>query len=269
MRGGRANNALRPVADTMWSDVGDMLRRAPGTYSMCVCDAHGNQHYGLREHAVRSAASLIKVPLAAAVLDAAAQDHVPFTLNTTVVLNEAERVEGTGGVDTAPAGTPKTVRELIGHALRESDNTASNLLIKLVGMERVNEWLAVRGLQTRLRRMFVDFDALAAGHDNTTTAADMCTILAHVLQHRQYALLLDDLQHSLGDGKLEAGVPPGVPIAHKVGDLPHVEHDAGIVFAPVSTYIVVVLGVDLLDVEVARRTIAQVSRMVWNIMKNP
>ena len=247
----------------MWHDLHQLLRSTPGAWSVCVWDAGGRQCYGYHEHVVRSAASLIKVPLAAAVLDVAAQAHAFFDLNTTLALNEADRVEGTGGLDTAPAGTTKTVRVLISHALRESDNTASNLLIKLIGRERVNEWLGARGLHTRLRRKFIDFEALAAGHDNTMTASDMCAIFGQVLQEARYAPLIEDLRHAVGDGKLEAGVPPGVPIAHKVGDLPGVEHDAGIVFAPNGAYIVAVLGVDLPDVEAARRTIADVSQIVW------
>lgn len=247
----------------MWHELDQLFHSAPGTYSACVCDALGRQRYGYHQHALRSAASLIKVPLAATVLNAVAEAGASFALHTTVVLGEADRVEGTGGVDTAPAGTIKTVRELISHALRESDNTASNLLIKLVGMKRVNEWLEAHGLQTRLRRKFVDFEALAAGRDNTTTASDMCAIFGQLLQPARYAPLLDDLRQSVGNGKLEAGLPPGVALAHKIGDLPGVEHDAGIVFAPDGAYIIAVLGVDLPDVEAARRTIADVSRIVW------
>jgi beta-lactamase class A len=246
----------------MWHDLDQLLLTAPGAWSVCVWGAAGRQRYGLNEHAVRSAASLIKVPLAIAVLDALVA-QAAFALDTPVVLREADRVDGTGSVDTAPAGTIKTVRELIGHALRESDNTASNLLIDLVGMERVNGWLASHGLRTRMRRKFMDFDALAAGRDNTTSASDMCAIMQHVLQHERYATLLHDLQRSVGDGKLEAALPPDVPLAHKVGDLPSVEHDAGIVFAPNGAYIIAVLGVDLPDVKAGRRMIADVSRVVW------
>ena len=249
----------------MWHKLDQLLHTAPGTYSVCVWDAAGRQRYSLHEHAVRSAASLIKVPLAIAVLDTIVA-QAAFGLDTPIMLREADRVDGTGGVDAAPAGTSKTVRELIGHALRESDNTASNLLIELVGIERVNGWLQAHGLHTRLRRKFMDFDALAAGRDNTTSASDMCAIMQHVVQHERYALLLHDLQRSVGNGKLEVGLPLGVPIAHKVGDLPGVEHDAGIVFTPRGVYIIAVLGVELPDVEGARRTIVEVSRVVWEMM---
>jgi beta-lactamase class A len=246
----------------MWHELNSLLDRAPGAYSVCVWDAAGQQIYAYSEQVVRSAASLIKVPLVMAVLDAVAEGSVLCSLNTQLTLVEADRVEGPGGFDTAPAGTTKTVRQLIGHALRESDNTASNLLIDVVGFARVNHWLQARELRARLRRKFMDFDALAAGRDNITTARDMCAML-YQLQQPQYASLLEDLRSAVGDRKLEAGLPPNVSIAHKVGDLPGVEHDAGIVFGPHGAYIVAALGVDLPDVETGRRTIAAVSRMIW------
>lgn len=245
-----------------WAALTALLDDAPGEYSLCVCDADGRQRYGYHEQTVRSSASLIKVPLALALLQA----QPPLDLDATVTLDAAVRVEGSGTFDTAPDGTVATLHQLIGYALRESDNTASNLLIAALGMERVNAYLAALGLhQTRLRRRFMDYTALAAGHDNTTTAAEMCALLQQ-LHRPQFATLLDHLRHAVGDGKLEAGLPAGTPIAHKVGDLPGVEHDAGIVFAPGEPYSVAALSVDLPDVERGRRTIAAASGLIWQLM---
>ncbi|HEX6288869.1 MAG TPA: serine hydrolase [Herpetosiphonaceae bacterium] len=247
-----------------WSDITALLNAAPGDYSVCVWSARGAQLYGYQEDIVRSAASLIKVPLAMAVY--AAQESMPaFAMQTALTLNEADRVEGEGSLDRAPAGTIKTVRELVAHALIESDNTASNLLIDRLGFEQVNQFIGQLGLETRLRRKFMDFAALAAGRDNTTTAREMCAIFYHLVQQR-YAEVLEFLGQSVGDQKLEAGLPPGTPLAHKVGDLPGVEHDAGIVFAPHEPYIVAALSVELPDVESGRHTIAQASRLIWELM---
>jgi beta-lactamase class A len=245
---------------TEWHEVTVLLDQAPGDYSLCVWNAHGEQMYGYREQVERSAASLIKVPLALAIY--ASQG---LNLDTSVTLTEADRVEGEGSFDLAPAGTSKTIRELVAHSLIESDNTASNLLIDGVGFEQVNQLLERLGLATRLRRKFMDFAALEAGRDNTTTAQDMCAIFLYLVRQR-YAELLDFLGQSVCDHKLDAGLPPGTLLAHKVGDLPGVEHDAGIIFATPEPYIVTALSVNLPDVETGRRTIAQASGMIWALM---
>ena len=244
-----------------WKTIEELLHAAPGDFSVCVWNGQGEQLYGYGEQVVRAAASLIKVPLAMAVVDA----YPAIDLDTQIVLDEAARVEGDGSFDTAPAGTVKTIRELIGHALIESDNTASNLLIEQVGFQRVNQLLESLNLNTRMRRKFMDLDAVAAGRDNTTTAVDMCAIFLQ-LQQSRYALVLGLLKQAIGKGKIEAGLTPDVVVAHKVGDLPHVEHDVGIVFGPSQAYILAVLGIGLPEPDSGKRVIATVSRLVWELM---
>lgn len=250
----------------MWNAITPVLDGAPGAYSLCVCSADGDRLWGYEDRVLRSAASLIKVPLAMATIDLLGD------LDALVPFDPADRVEGDGPFDLPAAGMPRagrdrvSIRELLTHALTRSDNTASNMLIEQVGIERVNAWIAQRDLETRLRRPFMDFAALAAGRDNATSAADMCALLAE-LQQPRYVALLDLLRRAVGDGKLEAGLPPGTPLAHKVGNLddPIVEHDAGIVWTPRGPYIIAALAVDLPDVATGRNTIAQVSRMVWEL----
>lgn len=242
-------------------DLTGLLDSAPGDYSVAVMHSDGELIYGYADQFVRSAASLIKVPIAMSIIDAA------IDLDRIVTLTEADRVDGDGAFDQAPVGTQTTIRDLLAHSLIESDNTASNLLIDQIGMAGVNGWIDRIGLRhTRLRRAFMDFAALAAGRDNTTTAAEMCALFHRLLDPR-YADLIQLLMRAVGDGKLEAGVPVGIPIAHKVGNLddPIVEHDAGIVFAP-QPYIVALLAVDPPSVEVGRQTLAQASRIIWEMM---
>jgi beta-lactamase class A len=62
--------------------------------------------------------------------------------------------------------------------------------------------------------------------------------------------------------RLPVGLPPGVPIAHKTGNLPGLAHDAGIVYAPEGPYIVVVLTEDLWDVERGYAVIHDLARQV-------
>lgn len=247
-----------------WAALHSLLDHATGAWSACVCDGTGVQRWGYGEHIVRSAASLIKVPLAMAALDTARLEHF-------VQLRAADCVEGEGPLDRQPGHAQPalhaqvTIERLIAYALIYSDNTAANALIDQVGMDAVNALLHEFGLQTRLRRKFMDYAARAAGRDNITTAADMCALL-HKLRQPRYATLLNMLHQAVDRGKLEAGLPPGTKIAHKIGDLPDVEHDAGIVFGPQGAYIVAVLGVDLDDVVQGRRTIAEASRLIWQIM---
>ncbi|WP_255222755.1 serine hydrolase, partial [Shouchella clausii] len=55
-----------------------------------------------------------------------------------------------------------------------SDNTATNLIIELLGIEKINQLFKDLGFNnTSLNRKMMDFEALKNGIDNTTTARDM------------------------------------------------------------------------------------------------
>jgi beta-lactamase class A len=198
---------------------------------------------------------------------AATQGDRRIDLEREIILREKDRVAGDGRFDQAPAGARRTVRELIAHTIRESDNTAGNLLIDTIGMARVNEWMEAapyRLQATRLRRHFMDFAAVAAGQENVTTAREMCILFTALLdQQAVFAPILQWLTESPYDDKLVAGIPSDVVVAHKTGDLPGIEHDAGIVYAATTPYIVVLLSAALPAPEVGKTTLAVASRLIY------
>ena len=253
-----------------WTELDQLLDAAPGAWSACVQLLDGTPVYDYAADIVRPSASLIKVPLAMAlVASSRRQGHEGVDLQVTETLCEVDRVEGDGTFDGAPAGTSRTRWELIGHMLRESDNTAGNLLIRAIGMDTVNRFLAGPLLclsTTRLRRHFMDFAAAAAGEENLITAREMCRILTLLAAEPEYACLREWLTQSPYDERLVAGVPTGIAVAHKVGDLTGVEHDAGIVYAPHVPYIVTMLSVDLPAPGDGNRTIAGASRLIYTLM---
>jgi len=62
--------------------------------------------------------------------------------------------------------------------LAVSDNDATNVIASFVGFDRVNGLAAELGLhQTVMRRLMMDTEAVAAGRENFTSAADLATLL--------------------------------------------------------------------------------------------
>jgi beta-lactamase class A len=81
-------------------------------------------------------ASMVKVPVAMAVLRAV--ERGDFTLGTTLRLRAADYVDGAGPTNARPVGAALSVRYLIEQMIVHSDNTASDMLIDLVGVHAVN-----------------------------------------------------------------------------------------------------------------------------------
>ncbi|RYF30223.1 MAG: serine hydrolase [Comamonadaceae bacterium] len=81
-------------------------------------------------------ASMVKVPVAIAVLRGIERNQ--FTLDTNVTLRASDYVDGAGPTSRYAVGTPLTVRFLLEQMMVLSDNTATDMLIDLVGLAEVN-----------------------------------------------------------------------------------------------------------------------------------
>ena len=81
-------------------------------------------------------ASTVKVPIAIAVMRKIEQDEL--TLDSPVELLASDYVDGAGLTNGYAPGKVLSVRFLLDQMLIHSDNTASDMLIRVVGIERVN-----------------------------------------------------------------------------------------------------------------------------------
>ncbi len=85
-------------------------------------------------------ASSVKVPVALAVLRAV--ERGDFTLDTPLRVRASDYVDGAGATNARPVGAPVSVRFLLEQMIIYSDNTASDMLIDLVGLHAVNALVA-------------------------------------------------------------------------------------------------------------------------------
>lgn len=95
------------------------------------------------------AASTIKAFVLLALLEGVQAGRLE--LEDELPLRDADKVPGSGVLKTLSAGRPYTLRDLATLMITVSDNTATNMLIGLLGVEAVNETCARHGWQrTRL-----------------------------------------------------------------------------------------------------------------------
>lgn len=80
--------------------------------------------------------SAVKVPIAVAVLQGV--DAGEHSLDDELTLEASDKVDGSGDLVWQDNGVAYSVRTLLNEMLIESDNTAANMLIRLVGEDRLN-----------------------------------------------------------------------------------------------------------------------------------
>ena len=214
---------------------------------------------------VFSSASLIKVPILLAVLDHLENQNQ--SISQMVKITPDNRVEFS--VLTELEAEEATLHELLVWMIIVSDNTATNVLIDLLGFEKLNQYFIKIGLRhTRIRRKMMDFVQLESGFDNTTTAKDMALLFTAIyrgelLSKKHSELVINILSRQRITDSLKRYIADDIKIAHKTGSLETVEHDVGIVFTEKNDYIIGVFVTEHTNNEEAKQIIGKISRIIY------
>lgn len=232
-------------------------------------DTAGGSSVGYRADERFAFASTNKAFIAAAVLDAA----------STADLDEVVHYDRGDLLAYAPVTSRHvdegmTVRALVDAAVRESDNTAANLLVeRLGGVDGVTRWLRGIGDRvTRVDRVEPELNTAVPGDPRDTTtpaqsAADLRSVLVgDALGADDRALLRSAMAGTTtGDGTIRAGVPGGWSVADKTGTASYgVRNDIALVRPPGRDPVVIVVFTthDREDAEPSDVVVAAATRLV-------
>ena len=190
-----------------------------------IVDLTSGDRFAHLETSTLPTASTIKLALVYELFKQVEEGRI--RLEDTLVLDRAKAVGGTGVL--ADLGTPTlSIRDYAVLMVRLSDNTATNVLIDRLGMEKIAQRLQALGLTaTKLRRHMMDTAAARRGDENVSTPAEIARLL-QTLQKMPDAIALLKMSK---ENRLRRGLPPDVEAADKSGELDGVRVDAGIVFA--------------------------------------
>jgi beta-lactamase class A len=162
-----------------------------------------------------------------------------------------------------------SLRDLAVAMILQSDNTAANILIDRLGMDAINKRSAGLGLRdTRLRRRMIDIDAARRGDENTSTPADLATMM--LAFHNGVGLSVQSKKAAVEilekpkASPISTGVPKEVLVASKPGELEGVRADAGIVYVPGRPYVFVVMGTFLRETDDIERPLQDLARASYD-----
>ena len=232
------------------------------------------------EREVFHAASTMKVPVMLGIFEAASRgalrpDQPVRVHNEFTSIYDGSRYALEPREDSDPElyeliGRQLPLEELVRRMIVRSSNLATNVVIELIGAERVMALMKEIGAHDiRVLRGVEDDKAYHAGMNNTVTAYDLMLIFRALGESRiispeaslQMTGILTAQEHNDG---IPAGLPEGTRVAHKTGSITRISHDAGLIFAPdASSYVLVVLTRGFPKNSQAEKVIASISRAVW------
>ncbi len=227
-------------------------------------------------------ASVFKLPLAVEVLSRV--DSGSLNLDAMLEVAAKDRAPGSGLLQMMfkqPRVT-LSVLSLIELMLVVSDNSAADILLKLVGgTEAVNERMRLLGfpailLDRSAAQLIADFDAdanqFASDFRDNATAEALTGLLAAIWQGKALhpdtaTLLLESMGRcQTGPERLPGILPRGTEVAHKTGSMVFVANDMGIITLPDHSHIAITVlskrpGVAEADQD---RTIAEIARLSYD-----
>ena len=259
----------RERVDKVLGEVRQKIEDYPGVAGVYVRDLDGGYGYGVRPDEQYFSASIIKVPVMVAVYRKVERGELEFSQH--VEIKEEDWAAGAGWLQWEEAGTRQTVGDLLVLMMTQSDNVATNALIRLVGgADHVNEVASALGAEDTLLYQKVSSERGAVpALDNRTTPRDMAAMLQKIADgeaasEKSCGYMIDLMHMNELDWWLDAGLPAGVDAANKAGWLYKVYGDVGIVEYQDRRYVVAILSKHgSATVDEGQVLIEDLSRIVW------
>jgi beta-lactamase class A len=223
-------------------------------------------------------ASVFKIPVAIAVLRSV--DAGTLSLDTTVEIRPEDRREWGPLNDHWTPGMTVSVARMLDVMLVESDNTATDRLISMIGgppaVQRALDALGLAGISVSLdekemgNAMRKDLAAFEAGAWNGATPEAMAALLSRLFRGELLSKagterLLDAMRRCrTGKMRLRAGLPAGTEVFDKTGTAGSCANDVGIVRLPDGSHVVIAVFVRGGGDGAAREAaIARLARAAW------
>ena len=232
-----------------WADLkkalSDEIVSFEGEAGIVIKDLDRDWQFSWNEDRLIPSASLAKIPIMTACFYAAEEKEIG--LQDRVKLKSSHKVSGSGVLKSKPSGSVYTIEELIEFMVNFSDNTATNILIDLLGFGYLNTRFTEMELDnTNLARKMMYFKQRKKGIENYTTARDMACILERMYRGQICSSFVSEkclelLKNQKYNDRIPRKLPEGTLVAHKTGLERGVCHDVGIVFTGEGDYSICVL----------------------------
>ncbi len=244
-----------------------VAERLDGVLGFAIKDLSTGETFEHNADLVFPAASSIKLAVLLELMRQAQEGKL--SLDEKHTIRRTETVGGDPILYMLGDGTvTMTLRDLATLMVVLSDNSATNIVIDRVGMDKINAGMARLGLaQTRLRRHMIDLEAARRGNETVSTPRELMTLLEKIRDRQAldsaHTKEYLDLLRLPKDSLFNKALPRTVAIADKPGALDAVRCDAGIVEIQGHPFVMSVMATYLASNEDGEQAIEKVARLAY------
>ena len=217
------------------ADLKGIINSSPSLTGLMAIDLTSGETIGINSDLIFTQASAIKIPILMEVYKQAHEKK--FALTDIKPLQQINTVAGSGILNAMTDPVNLSIRNYCMLMIGLSDNSATNMLIELVGMKNVtNTMLSLGFSNTRLQRKMIDQPASLRNEENISTPADAAKILKLLFDGKFIDAatsneIVSMLQKNpIENSKIATGVPGNVKIAFKTGGMGGVSTEWAIVY---------------------------------------
>jgi beta-lactamase class A len=167
-------------------------------------------------------------------------------------------------------GERRTLAQLSELMITVSSNLAANLLIDRLGIANIRARMHSLGADAmNVRRGLEDTKAFQQGLNNTTTANALLKIMDAIARGEAVDAaasrqMVEVLSRQTDNDEIPAGLPAGLRIAHKTGQITKIQHDAAIVYAR-RPFVLVILTRGIDDPIRSAALMAQIAHQLYGV----
>src|SRR5262245_20188519 len=256
------------LATKFRDDLERLATVAAGVVGISVVDLSSGQRFDVNGSQIFPQGSAIKIPILIELFRRADRGELKLTDRLPVQRNN--QVGGSGLLQYfSDGGSELSLHDLAIAMVVLSDNSATNVLIDRLGMERVSQTMAEIGAgQTKLQRKMIRPEESAKGHENLSTPKEAADLMARIARcdlpvPAASCARIRAILEIPKPGAFRDAIPASVPVAWKPGGIEGAQTAWGLVNVPGGPYAIAIMinyGVDDTDME---RAIHEVSSAAY------
>lgn len=266
--------------DQLHKKIEEIIHAADGEWGIVIEDLNLKKKFSINEKQLFAAQSIIKVPIMAAVYKAYEQGE--FKLSDPLPLLREQLVGGAGVLQHFSPGTELSIYDLVMLMIIQSDNTATNILIELVGFDRINQVMQAGGMkESRLKKKLMILPHTKEDVENYISAEDIhifykniaygkvvsgysCLQMIEILKKQQFR---NAIPYDLPENDREIiGSIPEWELANKTGWDSNYQHDVGILYVQDRSAIITALSKNA-GAKVSLNIISKIGKEVYEYLK--
>lgn len=238
------------------SRLNEYIEKQQGRYGLYYINLITKEEFGINDREEYIAASTTKLPMNMFLYREIEAGRIDP--DSILTYREENYEPGTGILQESEFGTNYTVREAARLSIVYSDNCAMNMIIELLGIDNIRKYMLDIG------------GTIYYGESHRTCPYDLAVYAAQLYKFYRESpeiagILIDDLQNTIWNDRINKFLPEDVRVPHKIGNYPKVYNDVGIVFAT-RPYALAIMS-DNIEQETASDVIATISKMIYDYVE--